>query len=92
MSRWKSCPRCKGYVWLDRDKYGWYEQCIMCGYQRDFKSIISARKHYPNDILTRERQVALSSLPFAFIGVSYREYSGAVSGKRDKRQTKRPLS
>lgn len=30
--REKSCPQCKGDLWLDMDEYGWYEQCIMCGY------------------------------------------------------------
>ena len=30
--RCKSCPKCKGDVWLDQDDYGWYEQCTMCDY------------------------------------------------------------
>ncbi|MFH1651039.1 MAG: hypothetical protein ABID87_02890 [Chloroflexota bacterium] len=30
--REKSCPQCRGDLWLDLDEYGWYEQCIMCGY------------------------------------------------------------
>ncbi|MFC1964289.1 hypothetical protein ACFLV1_02790 [Chloroflexota bacterium] len=30
--REKGCPKCKGDLWLDVDEYGWYEQCIMCGY------------------------------------------------------------
>ncbi len=30
--REKSCPKCKGDVWLDQDEYGWYEQCTMCDY------------------------------------------------------------
>ena len=36
----KSCPRCKGDVMLDRDQYGWYEQCMQCGYLCDVKSIV----------------------------------------------------
>ncbi len=28
----KSCPKCKGDVWLDYDEYGWYEQCTVCDY------------------------------------------------------------
>ncbi|MBI2869122.1 MAG: hypothetical protein HYX96_04770 [Chloroflexi bacterium] len=32
----KKCPRCRGGdIRIDRDEYGWYEQCIMCGYMRD---------------------------------------------------------
>ena len=30
--REKGCPKCKGDLWLDQDEYGWYEQCVMCGY------------------------------------------------------------
>jgi len=37
--RFKSCPRCKGNVMVDRDYYGWYKQCLQCGYQRDLKDM-----------------------------------------------------
>ncbi|MEE8420910.1 MAG: hypothetical protein V3R92_05575 [Dehalococcoidales bacterium] len=43
MVRFKSCPRCKGDVLLDRDVYGWYQQCLQCGYQRDLKNIVKTR-------------------------------------------------
>ena len=33
------CPRCKGPVIVDRDYYGWYEQCLYCGYLHDFDFI-----------------------------------------------------
>jgi len=41
MVKWKfrSCPRCGGDVFLDRDVYNWYELCVQCGYIRDLKSI-----------------------------------------------------
>ncbi|MAF86138.1 MAG: hypothetical protein CL875_06690 [Dehalococcoidales bacterium] len=35
----KICPRCKGGVVLDRDHWGWYEQCIQCGYLHDLPNI-----------------------------------------------------
>ncbi len=35
MLRWNTCPRCKGDVRIDRDEYGWYEECLMCGYHHD---------------------------------------------------------
>ncbi len=35
----KNCPRCRGDVIIDRDHYGWYEQCLQCGYQRDLRDI-----------------------------------------------------
>jgi ssDNA-binding Zn-finger/Zn-ribbon topoisomerase 1 len=37
MLRLKSCPRCKGDILMDRDHFGWYEQCIQCGYQEDLE-------------------------------------------------------
>lgn len=45
--RLKSCPRCKGDVILDKDQYGWYEQCIQCGYEHDVESVLSAQKQRP---------------------------------------------
>ena len=39
MWKLKSCPRCGGDVFLDRDFYDWYQQCVQCGYLRDLKSI-----------------------------------------------------
>jgi len=44
MLRLKSCPRCRGDVYVSRDHYGWYEQCLQCGYLRDLKSIIEVKQ------------------------------------------------
>jgi hypothetical protein len=46
MVRWKlkSCPRCRGDVFLDRDQYGWYEQCLQCSYRRDLEVIVEVRE------------------------------------------------
>ena len=32
MFKLKACPRCHGDLFVDRDYYGWYEQCIQCGH------------------------------------------------------------
>ena len=37
MLRLKGCPKCHGDVRVDRDQYGWYEQCIQCGFVRDLE-------------------------------------------------------
>ncbi len=37
--RLRDCPKCEGDVRVDRDEYGWYEQCIQCGYIRDLAPI-----------------------------------------------------
>ncbi len=39
----KSCPRCRGYIFIDRDSDGWYELCLQCGYLRDLIGIIKVR-------------------------------------------------
>jgi hypothetical protein len=44
MSNFKNCTKCSGVVLVDRDKYGWYEQCLMCGLIRDLESIVVAGK------------------------------------------------
>lgn len=34
------CSRCKtGDVTIDRDYYGWFEECLQCGYVRDFPGV-----------------------------------------------------
>ena len=43
MLRLNSCPRCRGDVLLDSDRYGWYEKCLQCGYEHDLDSIVEAQ-------------------------------------------------
>jgi len=33
--RLKRCPRCEGDLFVDRDIWGWYEQCLQCSYVRE---------------------------------------------------------
>ncbi len=47
------CPRCKGSVLIDRDYYGWYEQCIQCGYMGDLENIVEVPKQ---ETLEKKRQ------------------------------------
>lgn len=35
----KSCPRCMGDIFIDRDMDGWYEQCLQCSYRCELKGI-----------------------------------------------------
>ena len=43
MERWKRCPKCRGNVIVDRDEYGWYELCIMCGNMGDLEDMVLAK-------------------------------------------------
>ena len=33
------CPKCGGNIYLDSDYYGWFEECIQCGYTRNMQKI-----------------------------------------------------
>ncbi len=46
MAVWKlkSCPRCSGDLFIQRETDGWYEECLLCGYQRDVSNIIAAKQ------------------------------------------------
>jgi hypothetical protein len=35
----RKCVKCGGSVYLDRDQFGWYEQCLQCGFVSDLKDI-----------------------------------------------------
>ena len=36
---YKSCPKChKGDLALGQDIYGWYRECVQCGYLEDLPS------------------------------------------------------
>jgi DNA-directed RNA polymerase subunit M/transcription elongation factor TFIIS len=35
MMKLHGCKKCQGALILDKDEYGWFEECIQCGYTRD---------------------------------------------------------
>jgi hypothetical protein len=35
MMKIHGCKKCQGTLVLDKDEFGWYEQCMQCGYTRD---------------------------------------------------------
>jgi hypothetical protein len=49
----RTCPKCGGKMGIDKDEYGYYEQCIQCGYLLDIK----IPKPQPQPIMRYERQV-----------------------------------
>ena len=42
MAVWKlkSCPRCTGDIFIQRELDGWYEECLACGYRRDISNLV----------------------------------------------------
>lgn len=45
----KGCARCGGDVYINRDEYGWYVQCLQCGYHSELVNIEEARKQMPKE-------------------------------------------
>jgi hypothetical protein len=35
MMKVHGCKKCQGTLILEKDEFGWYEECIHCGYSRD---------------------------------------------------------
>jgi len=38
----KSCPRCNGDLFIQREMDGWYEACLACGYRMDISNLVAA--------------------------------------------------
>ena len=43
-----SCPRCRGFLYANRDRYGNYNECLQCGYMVDFAELGSIRARRPS--------------------------------------------
>jgi hypothetical protein len=37
----KSCPRCKGDIFIQRETDGWWGECLVCGYRRDVSPLVT---------------------------------------------------
>jgi len=54
----KACPRCRGDLYLDRDIYGTYLECVQCGYIRDLAEEAASRMEATADSLKVQRKAA----------------------------------
>ncbi len=43
MAVWKlkSCPRCTGDLFIQREMDGWYGECLACGYRKDVSNLVT---------------------------------------------------
>ena len=55
------CPKCGGNMYLDKDFYGWYEQCLQCSYTSYFETVFDARKETKQGSDKRLRQISYGS-------------------------------
>lgn len=49
MLKLKGCPKCGGDIQLDKDHYGWFEQCFQCGFLRDLPDIAGVKPQLAED-------------------------------------------
>jgi hypothetical protein len=43
MAVWKlkSCPRCNGDLFVQREVEEWFECCLLCGYERNVSNLVT---------------------------------------------------
>jgi DNA-directed RNA polymerase subunit RPC12/RpoP len=56
----KSCSRCGGDLFIDRDADGWYEQCLQCSHRRELfgftKKLVTVRvKNTPREDWSKKK-------------------------------------
>jgi hypothetical protein len=47
MWKLKSCPRCNGDIFLEKDISGWYQRCLQCGFNKDLKVMVEVKEGVP---------------------------------------------
>jgi len=40
--KFKSCPRCAGDMFIEKDMDGWLEQCMLCSYRNELEPIVGS--------------------------------------------------
>jgi len=55
--KFKSCPRCDGDMFIARDQYGWYKDCIQCGYRHDLIDIVELEQQQVRGVKKGRRRV-----------------------------------
>ena len=55
--RFKSCPRCSGDMFLDRDDIGWHEECLQCSHLVELEPTSISREQ---QLAEKEKELALA--------------------------------
>jgi hypothetical protein len=60
----QSCPKCKGRIlYIDRDLYGWFVQCLMCGFSHDLEELDTSQDNSVEFELKSSQNEVGNSLP-----------------------------
>jgi len=54
------CPKCGGNLFLDKDLYGWYEQCLQCSYTGDLEDVIERQDGTGKTFYHRAKKIKAS--------------------------------
>jgi len=57
----KICPRCQGRIFLEKDEYGWYLECLQCGYIYDLHNVIKKQRILTGAVIEPEKELILTS-------------------------------
>jgi ribosomal protein S27AE len=58
--RLRSCPKCGGDIFVDRDVNGWYEQCLQCGYVHDLATMVEVKEQVKEQPREKKRELAFA--------------------------------
>ena len=58
MGMWtfNKCPRCHGNMFLEKDEFGWYEQCLQCSHSQELPSTYE----FNRKLAQREKKAVLA--------------------------------
>jgi len=59
--RKQKCPKCAGNMFLDIDTYGWYEQCLQCGFCSHLGKMVEMKDKNGNKYYTESEKVKAAS-------------------------------
>ena len=48
MKRYQHCPKCNWVLTIGKDQYGWFLECISCGYMLDLREVKAVDEHIVN--------------------------------------------
>jgi len=54
------CPKGGGSIYLDSDHYGWYEECLQCGYNRNLKKMPSVKVGSEDKCLNKSKETTVT--------------------------------
>lgn len=53
------CPKCGGKEFIEKDHYGYYTQCFLCGHSRDLDELMEAPVSVSSEPLPRRQESCL---------------------------------